>query len=80
MTYFGVKPYGSDKMSMDKDLIEHKPYQIRDQFNKDKYACKVLFHISKWNTSIFMMEMVERARYLLFANDNKINLIMEKKS
>ena len=28
-----VKPYGFDKMYMDKELIEDKLYQIIDQFN-----------------------------------------------
>ena len=29
-----VKPCGYDKMHMDKDLIEDKPYQLVDQFNQ----------------------------------------------
>ena len=33
---FNVKPYGFDKMYMDKELIEDKLYQIIDQFNKKK--------------------------------------------
>ena len=28
------KPYGSDKMYMDKEFIEDKLYQIIDQFNE----------------------------------------------
>ena len=31
-----VKPYGFDKLYMDKELIEDKLYQIIDQFNKKK--------------------------------------------
>ena len=44
-----VKPYGFDKMYMDKELIEDKLYQIIDQFNK--YIYKVLFNTIKQNTS-----------------------------
>ena len=33
-----VKPYGFDKMYMDKELIEDKVYQILDQFNERKIA------------------------------------------
>ena len=31
-----IKPYGFDKMFMDKELIENKLYQIIDQFNERK--------------------------------------------
>ena len=31
-----VKPYGCDKMYMEKDLIEDKLYQIIDQYNERK--------------------------------------------
>ena len=31
-----VKPYGFDKVYMDKELIENKLYQIIDQFNERK--------------------------------------------
>ena len=31
-----VKPYGYDKMYMDKDLIEDKLYELIDQFNERK--------------------------------------------
>ena len=44
-----VKPYGFDKVYMDKELIEDKLYQIIDQFNK--YIFKVLFNTIKQNTS-----------------------------
>ena len=47
-----VKPYGFDKMYMDKDLIEHKLYQkyvlIKGEEN---YTYKVLFNTVKRNTS-----------------------------
>ena len=40
-----VKPYGFDKMYMDKKIIKNKLYQILDQFNEKKnYNCKVLFN------------------------------------
>ena len=31
-----IKPYGYDRMYMDKDLIENKPYQLIDQFHERK--------------------------------------------
>ena len=38
-----VKPYGFDKMYMDKDLIEDKLYQMIFQFNERKHMA-VKFH------------------------------------
>ena len=49
-----VKPYGFDKMHMDKELIEDKLYQIIYHFNERKTT-----------STNFMMEMVERVRYCL---------------
>ena len=46
-----VKPYGFDKINVDKELIEDKLYQIIDYFN-EIYICKVLFIILKQNTTI----------------------------
>ena len=62
-----VKPYGFNKMYMNKDLIDDKLYQlIIDQFNERKVTStkfrSVLLNKIK---SIFMMEMVERVSYYL---------------
>ena len=50
-----VKPYGFDKINLDKELIEDKLYQIIDYFN-EIYICKVLFIILKQNTTILWWE------------------------
>ena len=50
-----VKPYGFDKINVDKELIEDKLYQIIDYFN-EIYICKVLFIILKKNTTILWWE------------------------
>ena len=40
-----VKPYGFDKMFMDKELIEGKLYQIIDQFNERKITATKFYSI-----------------------------------
>ena len=50
-----VKPYGFDKINLDKELIEDKLYQIIDYFN-EIYICKVLFSTLKQNTTILWWE------------------------
>ena len=50
-----VKPYGFDKINLDKELIEDKLYQIIDYFN-EIYICKVLFITLKQNTTILWWE------------------------
>ena len=47
-----VKPYGLDKLYMDKDLIEDELYQIIDQFNDGKITPVKFYSIFKQNTSI----------------------------
>ena len=50
---FNVNPYGFDKMYMEKDPIEDMLYQNNRSIQwNENYACKVLFNISKQNTSI----------------------------
>ena len=46
-----VKPYGFDKIYVDKELIEDKLYQIIDYFN-EIYIYKVLSITLKQNTTI----------------------------
>ena len=54
-----IKPYGFDKMYMDKELIEDEFYQITDQFNERKITTTKFYSIL-WNNMIrFMMEMVD---------------------
>ena len=61
-----VKPYGFDKMYMDKELLEDKLYQITDQFNERKITYKKFYSILLNTKYIhFMLEMVERVRYCL---------------
>ena len=50
-----VKPYGFDKINVDKELIEDKLYQIIDYFN-EICICKVLFITLKQNTTILWWE------------------------
>ena len=57
-----VKPYGFDKMYMDKELIEDKLYQIIDQFNERKLYLQSFIQYSKTKYINFMVEMVERVR------------------
>ena len=40
-----IKPYGFDKMFMDKELIENKLYQIIDQFNERKITSTKFYSI-----------------------------------
>ena len=40
-----IKPYGFDKMLMDKELIEDQLYQIIDQFNEKKIASTKCYSI-----------------------------------
>ena len=50
-----VKPYGFDKIYVDKELIEDKLYQIIDYFN-EIYIYKVLSITLKQNTTILWWE------------------------
>ena len=40
-----LKPYGSDKMYKDKELVQDKLYQIIDQFNKRKITSTKFYSI-----------------------------------
>ena len=40
-----VKPYGFDKMYLDKDLIEEKLYQIMNQFSERKITSTKFYSI-----------------------------------
>ena len=40
-----AKPYGFDKMYIDKELIEDNLYQIKDQFNERRITTKTFYSI-----------------------------------
>ena len=73
-----VKPYGHDKMYIDKNLMEDKLHQIIDQFNKRKIAPTNLYSIllNKIHPSY---DINGRTCKILFANNDKINLLMRQK-
>ena len=66
-----VKPYGFDKMYMEKELIEHKLYQIIDQFMERRITSTKFY-------SIFLNKIHPfydgngRTCKILFANDDII--------
>ena len=60
-----VKPYGCDKMYMDKDLIKDKLYQLIDQFSERKVNYRNCCFVLLENVIHFMMEMGELLRYYL---------------
>ena len=66
-----AKPYGFDKMYMDKELIEDKLYQIIDQFNERKITSTKFYSILLNKTHPFY-EGNGRTCKILFANDDII--------
>ena len=46
-----AKPYGFDKIYMEKELTEDKCYQVTDQFDEENYVYKFLFNTLKQNAS-----------------------------
>ena len=58
-----VKPYGCDKMYMDKDLIQDKLYQLIDQFSERTVNYRNCYFVLQENVFYFMMEMGELLRY-----------------
>ena len=66
-----VKPYGFDKMYMDKELIEDKSYQIIDQFNERKITSRKFYskHLNKINP---FYDANGRIYKILFANEDII--------
>ena len=57
-----VKPFGFNKIYMDKELIEDKFYQIIDQFNEKKMTSAKFYSILLSKYIHFIMEMVESVR------------------
>ena len=66
-----VKPYGFDKMYMDKDLIEEKLYEIIDQFNERKITSTKFYLILLKKIHLFY-DGNGRTCKILFANDGMI--------
>ena len=62
-----VKPYGYDKMYMDKDLIEDKLYQLKDQFNEKRIIIKIFILHYSTTYIYFMMGLDEYIGYYLLA-------------
>ena len=66
-----VKPYGFDKMYMDKELIEDKLYQIIDQLNERKITSTKFYSILLNKIHPFY-DGNGRTYNILFANDDII--------
>ena len=64
-----VKPYGFDKMYMDKELIEDKIYQIIGQFNKRKITTAKFYSVLLNKTHSFY-DGNGRTCNILLANDD----------
>ena len=66
-----VKPYGFDKMYMDKELIEDKLSQIIDHFNVGKITSTKFYSILLYKIHPFY-DASGRTGKILFANDDII--------
>ena len=66
-----MKPYGFDKMYMDKELIEDKIYQIIDQFIKRKITSTKFYSILLNKIHVFYDENGRKCK-IMFANDDRI--------
>ena len=66
-----VKPYGFDKIHMDKELIEDKLYQIIDQFNERKITSTKFYSILLNKIHPFYDGNGKTCK-ILFANDDII--------
>ena len=66
-----VRPYGFDKMYMDKELIEDNLYQIIDQFNERKIT-SAKFHSILLNKVHPFYDGNSTTCKILFANDDII--------
>ena len=71
MRKVNVKPYGFDKICIDKDLIEGKLYQIIDQFNERKIT-NVETYSKLLNKILLLHDGNGRTHKILFANGDEI--------
>ena len=71
MRIVNVKPYGFDKIYMEKDLIEDKLHQIIDQLNGKKISSVKFYLILLNETHLFYHENCWTCK-ILFASDDKI--------
>ena len=79
-----VKPYGSDKMYIDKNLIEYKLYQLIGQFNERRLNHRVfnLYYLIRYIHFLVVMRELVRCYLLAISircyNFNKISSIVNK--
>ena len=74
-----AKPYGFDKMYMDRELIENKFYQIIDQFNERKIISTKFYSILL-NKILPFYDGNGRTFKMLFTNDEIIRQNKHKNS
>ena len=74
-----VKPYGFDRMCMDKNQIEDKLYQITDQFNEVKITSVKFYSILLSEIRPFYDEN-GRTRKILLTIEDKNKVISETKN
>ena len=67
-----AKPYGRDKLCMDKDVIDDKLYQVIDQLN-ERNITPVKFYSILLNKIHLSYDGNGRKFKILFTNDDKIN-------
>ena len=65
-----VKPYGSDNMYMDKDLVEYKLFHIINQFN-ERGITSVKFYSILLNKVSPFYDKNGRSSKIPFANDER---------
>ena len=73
-----VKPYGLDKIYIDKDLIEDKLCQVIDQLNKGKITPVKVYSIFLNKIHTFY-DGNGRMCKIFFSDDNEIYLLMGQK-
>ena len=67
-----VKLYGYDKLYIDKNLIEDKLHQLKDQLSKRKFNYWDFYFVLVNNTHYFMMEMEDWIRGYNFNKTSSI--------
>ena len=74
-----AKPYGFDRICMDKNQMEDKLYQIKDQFNEGKITSVKFYSILLSEIRPFYDEN-GRTRKILFTIEDKNKVISETKN
>ena len=70
-----MKPYGFDKIYMDKELIEDKMYQIIDQFIKRKITSTKFYSILLNKTHAFYDENGRKCKIMFDKSAEKIQKV-----